>query len=357
MCSSLLLVLGLALVSSGQIAFGGDDRGKSCNDPENNPGVCGFLNECPALQEALRNRNIPLLRKALCGTAGTTKLVCCGEQKLCGRFVSPRGCGLSSFKPPRVVNGIPVDRVTDFPWMALLQYSSEPINRCGGAIINDRWILTAAHCINSAGPVKVLLGDLNLATTTEESTQYPPRVYNVEKAIKHPEYKRVFRGNGQGLFNDIALVKLTERISISPVMKPLCIPDSSRPASDLDNQQAYVAGWGATEFAGPTEALMQWARINVTRHAQCQDTYSRQNMAVDNTQICANGENDLGGVDTCRGDSGGPLMERRNHRNRQIWYAAGVVSFGSGCGNVNFPGVYTHVESFLDWIGCTVAKN
>ncbi|XP_037074609.1 phenoloxidase-activating factor 3-like isoform X2 [Pollicipes pollicipes] len=208
--------------------------------------------------------------------------------------------------------------------MALLQYSSEPINRCGGAIINDRWILTAAHCINSAGPVKVLLGDLNIATTTEESTQYPPRVYNVEKAIKHPEYKRVFRGNGKGLFNDIALVKLTERISISP---------------------------------GPTEALMQWARINVTRHAQCQETYSRQNTAVDNTQICANGENDLGGVDTCRGDSGGPLMERRNHRNRLTWYAAGVVSFGSGCGNVNFPGVYTHVESFLDWIGCTVAKD
>ncbi|XP_037074607.1 serine protease easter-like [Pollicipes pollicipes] len=121
-------------------------------------------------------------------------------------------------------------------------------------------------------------------------------------------------------------------------MKPLCISDSSRPASDLDGKQVYVAGWGATEFAGPTEALMQWARINVTRHAQCQETYSRQNTAVDNTQICANGENDLGGVDTCRGDSGGPLMERRNHRNQETSYAAGVVSFGSGCGSVNFPG-------------------
>ncbi|XP_037075878.1 CLIP domain-containing serine protease 14D-like [Pollicipes pollicipes] len=241
--------------------------------------------------------------------------------------------------------------------MALLQYSSEPISRCGGAIINDRWILTAAQCINSAGPVKVLLGDLHPATSTDDHFQHPPRVYNVEKTVKHPEFRRVVRGNGKGIFNDIALIKLTERISISPVMKPLCISDSSRPASDLDNQEVFVAGWDATEFAGPTRSGMQWAYINVTRHAQCQEAYYRVGTAVDTTHVCANGEDVRGGVDLCTADRGGPLMRRGQRNSRPTWFAAGVVSFGRACGDVNFPGVYTRVDSFLDWIGCTVARN
>ncbi|XP_037075329.1 CLIP domain-containing serine protease 14D-like [Pollicipes pollicipes] len=279
---------------------GDDDKGAPCVDSAGNPGVCSLLNQCASL----RNRSIALQQQSVCGTKGSTTRVCCAEQSAsaeakCRRFVSPRDCGLSTFLSGRIANGLPVDSVTDFPWMALLQYSSGPISRCGGAIINDRWILTAAQCINSAGPVKVLLGDLNLATSTDDSFQHPPRVYNVEKAVKHPEYKRIVRGNRNGLFNDIALIKLTERISISPVMKPLCISEFPRPVSDLDGQAAYVAGWGVTEFVGPAEVLMRWARIGITRHAQCQEVYNSVYTAVDTTHVCANGEDERGGVDAC----------------------------------------------------------
>ncbi|XP_037093479.1 mite allergen Der f 3-like [Pollicipes pollicipes] len=140
-------------------------------------------------------------------------------------------------------------------------------------------------------------------------------------------------------------------------MKPLCISKVARPISDLAGQPVYTAGWGATEYGGNNVAAMQWARINVTSRAQCQRTYSGWGTTADDTNICATGEDENGGIDACRGDSGGPLMERRLQHNRQSWFAVGVVSFGYGCGNVDFPGIYTRVDAFLDWIGCTVANH
>ena len=70
----------------------------------------------------------------------------------CPKFRSPSNCGRSPFSPSRVVNGVPVQSLGDFPWMAALKYTSEPRFKCGGAIVNENWILTAAHCLLDDGP-------------------------------------------------------------------------------------------------------------------------------------------------------------------------------------------------------------
>ncbi|KAF0299900.1 Phenoloxidase-activating factor 3 [Amphibalanus amphitrite] len=241
--------------------------------------------------------------------------------------------------------------------MAALKYSSEPRFKCGGAIIHERWILTAAHCLLSDGPTDVVISDLNLATDTDDSIVSPPQTVPVQLTARHPGYRRVVSGNDKGVSNDVALIKLARPIRFTDSVKPICLDSRTMSVSEMEGDEAFVAGWGATEFGGLTSPSMQWGRVRISNFESCRNLYARRGTRVDTSQLCAIGENERGGVDTCHGDSGGPLMKRRLHNNVQRWFVAGIVSFGTGCGNPDNPGVYSYVGTHLDWISCTINSN
>ncbi|XP_043208971.1 venom protease-like [Amphibalanus amphitrite] len=349
-------------------------------------GTCLIIRECPANVALWRQRQIRQLRQALaaCGssTPSATAPMCCPDSMDSrislpsvtqpARFRNHPLCGQSDFQPSRIVGGEPVRRLADFPWMTALKWPTTGF-RCGGALLNERWVLTAAHCITEGGPVAARIRDLDLSTVIDDDFGDPPEEIRIARTFPHPEFRNV-RGRGNvGLFSDVALLKLDKDVSFSGVTKPLCLPETTRTDSEYERlRRSYIAGWGLTSFQGSSSPRMLWASVNITEHQTCQEAYRRTRAAtVMDEHICANGNdltqpgcdpgvNDqscLGGVDACGGDSGGPLMLRLPRGNRQRWEAIGIISFGNGCGSPTQPGIYARVDHFLDWIAKTVSEN
>lgn len=113
----------------------------------------------------------------------------------------------------------------------------------------------------------------------------------------------------------------------------------------------FVAGWGRTEYANKSPVKLK-LEVPVKSLPSCRDTFRRANVNVRDRQICAGGE---GGRDSCSGDSGGPLMHTASNDSSQ-WYVEGIVSFGARCGTEGWPGIYTRVNRYLDWISTNVRE-
>ena len=213
---------------------------------------------------------------------------------------------------------------------------------CGGSVIADRWILTAAHCMfNPLGSeiepveIRVVVGINDLLDVTADE-----RI--VSNIFVHPQYNT----GGGTLQNDIALLELANAVSV---------PVSTMFAGDtesLSDSLAHIAGWGATGVSQTNGSeiypnLLQDASVPIVPLARCNSAESYQGGVLD-TQVCAGYEE--GGIDSCVGDSGGPLFVIENGVQVQV----GITSFGNGCGLPNFYGVYTNVSAFRTWIGSYV---
>ena len=213
---------------------------------------------------------------------------------------------------------------------------------CGGSVIADRWILTAAHCMfNPLGSeiepveIRVVVGINDLLDATADE-----RI--VSNIFVHPQYN----AGGGTLQNDIALLELANAVSV---------PVSTMFAGDtesLSDSLAHIAGWGATGVSQTNGSeiypnLLQDASVPIVPLARCNSAESYQGGVLD-TQVCAGYEE--GGIDSCVGDSGGPLFVIENGVQVQV----GITSFGNGCGLPNFYGVYTNVSAFRTWIGSYV---
>ena len=196
---------------------------------------------------------------------------------------------------------------------------------CGGSLINDRYILTAAHCmksLNSVSQLKVTLG----AQTAEDRQRITP--LEVEKVITNPNWKS---------FDDIALIKLKNPLNN---VNPVCLPTFTT----YDN--LFVTGWGMTGNTGSTHLQRATELMEVdTKEVDIMKCKSQHFPQINPAkEICAGGEK--GG--SCMGDSGGPLQTRKNGRVYQV----GIVSFGAtDCATVTkAPNVYERVTGQLDWI-------
>lgn len=118
--------------------------------------------------------------------------------------------------------------------------------------------------------------------------------------------------------------------------------------SDLSTDEAVTAiGWGVTSYDGNQSKFLQKVQLNMTDMEQCQENYGQAGVALTDNMICAAGE----GRDTCQGDSGGPLLKVEGGKTNVI----GVVSFGIGCAHPYFPGIFTKVANYVDWIGAQCA--
>ncbi|XP_011180303.1 trypsin-1 [Zeugodacus cucurbitae] len=234
-------------------------------------------------------------------------------------------CGVPNVN--RIVGGSVV-RINKYPWTAQLLMNGFLF--CGGALINDRYIATAAHCVmgQRASSISVRLLQLNRAS---KSTGFSR---NAVELIMHQKY------NTNTLVNDIALIKLNKPIPLKDPIRPVCLPTLRR--QNYDFKEGIVAGWGLTTQDGSVSSVLREVTVPIITNAQCRAT-SYKSMIV-STMLCA-GLVEKGGKDACQGDSGGPLIVRD-----RIFQLAGVVSFGYGCARPNSPGVYTRVSRYLDWI-------
>ncbi|XP_034933737.1 proclotting enzyme-like isoform X2 [Chelonus insularis] len=220
----------------------------------------------------------------------------------------------------------------EWPWIAALFNAGRQV--CGGSLISDRHILTAAHCVahmNSwdVARLTVRLGDYNIKTPTE--------IRHIERRVK-----RVVRHKGfdaRTLYNDVALLTLSEPVEFSELIRPICLPTGSQL---YNGKVATVIGWGSLRESGPQPAVLQEVAIPVWSNTECKQKYGAAAPGgIVDSFLCAGRAT----KDSCSGDSGGPLMV-----NDGRWTQVGIVSWGIGCGKGQYPGVYTRVTHFLPWI-------
>ncbi|XP_066995227.2 melanization protease 1 isoform X1 [Anabrus simplex] len=271
-----------------------------------------------------------------------------------GSLTSHRNIGLlpsdCSALLNRILGGNEAD-LGEFPWLAALIYRSPKGQLgflCGGSLINKRYVLTAAHCLlpGSSGNtlIGVRLGEHNTATPIDcnsdgECSDHPVDL-GIEEVLPHPEYDS--RRSSQ--FNDIGLIRLNSDVPYTDYIKPICLPLEEPLKKSFKGEILFAAGWGRTESDSQSAVLLKVSLPGVPVEA-CRKVYGSMDQPIGTSQICAGGEQ---GRDSCRGDSGGPLMTADSSGSLVV---SGVASYGNNvCGKKGWPGVYTRVSYFTNWV-------
>ncbi|KAK4881493.1 hypothetical protein RN001_004812 [Aquatica leii] len=271
-------------------------------------------------------------------------------------------CGIQ-YNINRIIDGTITD-LREFPWMALLIYQTAkgPGLACGGVLVNQKFVLTAAHCVtgNSAKKIgnliAVRLGEYDTRTNPdcdenpidEDCAASHVDIY-VDSIYFHPNYT----AKSSSRYNDIALVKLQTAVTYSKDLQPICLPSVSseglwiNPGSEL-----HISGWGQTETRESGSFVKLKAKVPVVNRQKCNTPYSAKGIVIGDLQLCAGG----GTTDTCKGDSGGPLMfEDNSNLTDPRWYAVGVTSFGAEpCATKDVPAIYTKITPYLEWINSII---
>jgi secreted trypsin-like serine protease len=228
-----------------------------------------------------------------------------------------------------------------WPWIVALVrngYSNYEGQFCGGSLISPTWVVTAAHCLENTATngkaVNVLPNEIHVVANTLNLKTDLGQSVAIKRIIRHPLY------NTKTIVNDIALLQLQKPVVRTKVL-PLVIGNSS-----LVNVNAAVVGWGALSEAlslsmNYPEQLFD-TNLPIIPNQLCQDAYSPTQIA--GSMLCA-GYDDAH-TDTCTGDSGGPLIIRQNNQ----WRLAGITSWGNGCANPGYYGVYTRVSKYATYI-------
>uniref|UniRef100_A0A3P9J8G4 Peptidase S1 domain-containing protein n=1 Tax=Oryzias latipes TaxID=8090 RepID=A0A3P9J8G4_ORYLA len=253
-------------------------------------------------------------------------------------LLSPAVCG----KPPlntkvgsRIVGG-QAAAAGAWPWQVrMLLPVIGGTALCGGSLINSQWILSLwSHdltCLTSG--VVVYLGETGIFNSPNSVSR------TVSRIIVHPNYDKLTQDN------DISLVEMVSPVTFNDYISPVCL---AAQGSDFPGgTTAWVTGFGFSSLTGSTSSTLQEVSVPIVSNAQCSATYA-EIMAITSNMMCAGLTE--GGKDSCQGDSGGPLVSKDQSR----WIQAGVVSFGEGCAQPNFPGVYTRVSEYQSWISSQV---
>ncbi|KAK4324762.1 hypothetical protein Pmani_004621 [Petrolisthes manimaculis] len=245
---------------------------------------------------------------------------------------------------PDVVNGED-SNLQELPWTVILGYNSttEPFWACGGTLISEQYVVTAAHCVhltyNQGATLEVVrLGEYDLSSVEDCSgiTCAPAtQDFTPEQIILHPDFD-----TRAEVSDDIALIRLNKKATLNGYVEPLCLPPAGAGVEGLlGGLEAEVAGWGLTE-TGPQATVLQKASLPFVNKDTCNPQY---NDTLLPEQICFGGSTQ----NACQGDSGGPLVLRGTNP-----LLIGIVSRGldSQCGLIGVPAFYTDVAAYRTWI-------
>lgn len=273
-------------------------------------------------------------------------------------------CGVSSSNyslqtSKRIIGGSALQQGV-FPWLVYVtqvyRYTANSslhlVKNCTGALLNDMYVLTAAHCLDREDDVK-----FNAEFGTIESMM---RVYygfvdksrissanerKIKRVIVHPKYDAMF------LLNDLALLRLDKPLNRSLNVDYLCLFNYANADSIVQGLKLYVAGWGSTSANHLSliyPQVINYVDAIVFPMSFCTYIYPEKQYAFlfnASTHVCA-GYQESAGKDTCYADSGAPLMVKLNEQ----WFAYGVVSFGSQPDCAKGPSMFTRVNFYSDWI-------
>uniref|UniRef100_A0A3Q3W1E2 Coagulation factor IX n=1 Tax=Mola mola TaxID=94237 RepID=A0A3Q3W1E2_MOLML len=218
----------------------------------------------------------------------------------------------------------------EIPWQTALIIRSSGKVFCGGTILSDRWVITAAHCLLEVqGAFYIRAGKIN--RDTEQN-------YEVLEQHIHPRYN-----SSISLYNhDIALIYLKSPIAFSTTVRPICIgPRAFTEYLVKEYSPATVSGWGRTRFLGVTAETLQKVQVPFTDQTECKLSSSSR---ITPFMFCAGYYDEA--KDACQGDSGGP------HTNsiHATWFLTGIVSWGEECAKEGKYGVYTRMSLYYHWI-------
>jgi len=242
----------------------------------------------------------------------------------------------------RIINGYFAP--SPIPWQVRLQPSFNSIAAygfCGGTILDEETILTAAHCFydkkSGTNAFPQDNGGVLFAGITQQGSTGQQKMWMKHVHI-HPQYNKVTQDN------DIAIVKLKLPLTFNNNVKNACLPEFSF----VPQSKAVVSGWGATTFGGSTSSHLKYASVPFITHAKCVTPHTNYHSnEITFNMICAGFF--TGETDSCQGDSGGPLVVPRSSTDdTAVIY--GVVSWGLECAKAKQPGVYTRVTNKLYWI-------
>ncbi|CAH2085626.1 unnamed protein product [Euphydryas editha] len=249
--------------------------------------------------------------------------------------------GIDCAKPDYPECGRPSDEITSmrivggrraephsFPWT--ISIIKEGRQHCGGALITDTHILSAGHCFkwDDKDLMRALIGldSMDDLSNVEERA--------ISKVIIHENFKSTAVRDE----NDIAIATINRPVAFSKTIRPICLPEREQ---NFGGRVGTVVGWGRLGVDASSSSVLMKASLRILSDEECMN--SKLSIHIEPTMMCAFSK----GKDGCQGDSGGPLLVFEGVGR---YVQAGIVSWGIGCADPRYPGVYTKVSLYIDWI-------